>query len=148
MSAILPELYCGDGSWDAWFGHFQNVAAVNNWDDAIKLRWLKARLTGRAQVTMQRLSKVTPGDFKTLTRAMKERFEPNCQTEICWMKFQARLKQSDETWHDFADDLLLWYKDQPRTRCRQMSSSTPKSMQIAHDTQCARYPRAHTQHPP
>ena len=57
MSAILPELYCGDGSWDAWFGHFQNVAAVNNWDDAIKLRWLKARLTGRAQVTMQRLSK-------------------------------------------------------------------------------------------
>ena len=68
MSAILPELR-GDGSWDAWFGHFQNVAAVNNWDDdAIKLRWLKARLTGRAQVTMQRLSKVTPGDFKTLTR--------------------------------------------------------------------------------
>ena len=33
------------------------MAAVNNWDDAIKLRWLKARLTGRAQVTMQRLSK-------------------------------------------------------------------------------------------
>ena len=29
--AILPELYCGDGSWDVWFGHFQNVAAVNNW---------------------------------------------------------------------------------------------------------------------
>ena len=54
---------------------------------------------------MQRLSKVTPGDFKTLTRAMKERFEPNCQIEIYWRKFQARLKQSDETWHDFADDL-------------------------------------------
>ena len=36
---------------------------------------------------------------------MKKRFEPNCQTEIYWRKFQARLKQSDETWHDFADDL-------------------------------------------
>lgn len=47
-SAILPELYCGDGSWDVLFGHFQNMAAVNNWDDATKVLWLKARLTGRA----------------------------------------------------------------------------------------------------
>ena len=81
-SAILPELYCGDGSWDVWFGHFQNVAAVNNWDDATKVLWLIARLTGRAQVAMQRLSKETFVAFKTLTRAMKEHFEPNLQTEM------------------------------------------------------------------
>ena len=83
------------------------MAAVNNWDDATKVLWLKARLTGRAQVAIQRLSKETLGDLQALTRAMKERFEPNCQTEMYWRKFQTRLKRSDEAWHDFADDLSL-----------------------------------------
>ena len=54
-SVILPELYCENGNWDLWFGHFQNVAAVKNLDDAMKVLWLKAR----AQVAMQRLSKET-----------------------------------------------------------------------------------------
>ena len=81
------------------------MAAVNNWDNATKVLWLKARLTGRAQVAIQRLSKETLGDLQALTRAMKERFEPNCQTEMYWRKFQTRLKRSDKAWHYFADDL-------------------------------------------
>ena len=73
-----------------------NVAAVNNWDNATKVLWLKARLTGRAQVAIQRLSKETLGDLLALTRAMKARFGPNCQREMYWRKFQTRLKRSDE----------------------------------------------------
>ena len=51
--AVLPEVYNGDGEWDEWKEHFGNVAAVNAWDDEAKFRWLKVRLTGRAQRAFQ-----------------------------------------------------------------------------------------------
>ena len=34
---VLPELYDGTGNWREWSFHFDNVAAVNNWDDTQKL---------------------------------------------------------------------------------------------------------------
>ena len=46
---VLPETYTGEGEWSQWICHFENVAAVNGWDDDKKLLWLKVRLTGRAQ---------------------------------------------------------------------------------------------------
>ena len=103
MSLKSAVLYCGYGSWDVWFGHFQNVAAVNNWDNAMKVLWLKARLSPSSNTA------AFQGDYRrpiqALRRAMKQRFEPNCQTEMYWRKFQTRLKRSDEAWHDVADDL-------------------------------------------
>ena len=46
---MLPEPFTGDGSWTLWQSHFDDVAAVNGWDDAAKLLWLRVRLTGRAR---------------------------------------------------------------------------------------------------
>ena len=42
---ILPEPFDGTSNWDDWAFHFENVAAVNGWDDADKLKWLRVRLT-------------------------------------------------------------------------------------------------------
>ena len=33
---VLPETLDGTKNWDEWFFHFENVAAVNGWDDADK----------------------------------------------------------------------------------------------------------------
>ena len=52
---VLPELYDGMGNWREWSFHFENVAAVNNWDDTQKLQWLRIRLTGCAQKALHRL---------------------------------------------------------------------------------------------
>ena len=46
---ILPETFDGTRDWDKWCFHFENVASVNAWDDAQKVKWLRVRLTGRAQ---------------------------------------------------------------------------------------------------
>ena len=52
---VLPNPFSGDQNWTEWIGHFEDVAAVNEWrDDDAKLQWLKARLTGKAQTAFQR----------------------------------------------------------------------------------------------
>ena len=66
---MLPEPFSGEGSWESWLYHFESVADVNDWDDGKKLKWLKVRLTGKAQTAFQRL----PEEAK---KALQERFEP------------------------------------------------------------------------
>ena len=43
---VLPEVFDGQKSFDEWVSHFENVSAVNDWNDESKLLWLKVRLTG------------------------------------------------------------------------------------------------------
>ena len=38
---VFPNPFDGTGEWQPWIYHFNNVAAVNEWDDANKLKWLK-----------------------------------------------------------------------------------------------------------
>ena len=61
---VLPELFSGEGSWESWLYHFESVANVNDWDDEKKLKWLKVRLTGKAQTAFQRLPGEARGDYK------------------------------------------------------------------------------------
>ena len=50
---VLPDNFTGEASWDDWMCHFENVTDVNGWDDDQKLKFLKVRLTGRAQKAFQ-----------------------------------------------------------------------------------------------
>ena len=52
---VLPEPFSGESSWDAWIGHFEDMAAVNGWEEQEKLLWQRVRLTGRARTAFQRL---------------------------------------------------------------------------------------------
>ena len=47
---VLPEVYSGEGDFDDWISHFENVSAVNGWTDSDKLLWIRVRLTGKAHV--------------------------------------------------------------------------------------------------
>ena len=73
---VLPEPFSGQGSWDQWITHFENVAAVNEWDDATKLLWLRVRLTNRAQTAYEKFPEAAKGDYQESKRALQERFEP------------------------------------------------------------------------
>ena len=73
---VLPEVFTGEKSWDEWKDHFDSVAAVNGWDDAAKLMWLRVRLTGRAATTFRRLPEAKRANFKEATGALRERFKP------------------------------------------------------------------------
>ena len=53
---LTPEPFTGTGSFTDWVDHFEGVAAINEWDDATKLMWMRVRLVGRAQTAYGRLS--------------------------------------------------------------------------------------------
>ena len=102
---VLPEPFSGETSWESWLYHFESVADVNEWDDGKKLKWLKVRLTGKAQTAFQRLPEEAKGDYTEAKKALQERFEPKSRQSRYHAEFQTRTKRKSESWADFADDL-------------------------------------------
>ena len=102
---VLPEPFTGETDYCDWIDHFENVAAVNGWDDAAKLQWLRVRLTGKAQTALKRLPEDTRRSYANTLAALKRRFEPDSKRELYIAEFQARRKGKSETWVDFAEDL-------------------------------------------
>ena len=104
---LLPDTFDGtnNASWEEWLCHFNNVAAVNLWEDEEKIKWLKVRLTGKAQTAFQRLPVESQRTFEFATQALKERFEPTCRKHRYQAELQTRRKLKGENWADFADDL-------------------------------------------
>ena len=65
---ITPEPFSGTGSFSDWADHFEGVAAVNEWDDAAKLLWMRVRLVGRAQTAYGQLPDESKTDYTTLKK--------------------------------------------------------------------------------
>ena len=72
---VLPELYTSKKSWIKWMAHFESIAAVCEWNDEAKLKWLLVRLTGRAEAAFRRLPEATREDFKETVKSLQKRFE-------------------------------------------------------------------------
>lgn len=104
---VLPETFSGEEEWSQWICHFESIAAVNEWDGSKKLLWLKARLTGRAQLALQHLPEEVQADYARLIKAMKDRFEPESRKGRYQAEFQARRKKASEGWANFAQDLQI-----------------------------------------
>ena len=104
---VLPEPFTGEGSWDQWITHFENVAAVNDWADTTKLLWLRARLTKRAQTAYQQFTEEAKASYEESKKALQERFEPKCKRELYQTEFQTRRKQKTEGWAGYAEDLTI-----------------------------------------
>ena len=85
--------------------HFDNVADVNEWDDAKKLKFLRVRLTGRALRTLHHLPPATRDDYEATKAALKARFDPESRYTRYEAEFQARRKKPGEGWADFGEDL-------------------------------------------
>ena len=80
-----------------WIDHFENVAALNAWDESIKLQWLMVRLIGRAQIALKWILEATQRSYSDTLAALK--------CELCGAEFQMRRKSKTESWPDFAEDL-------------------------------------------
>ena len=102
---VLPEPFKGDEDYTEWEDHFESVAAVNEWDDADKLKWLRVRLAGRAKTAFKRLPDADKRNFESATAALRERFEPASKQELHIAEFQTRKKLRGEGWADFGDAL-------------------------------------------
>ena len=104
---IAPEPFTGEGSWDDWIDHFESVAAVNKWEDAQKLLWIRVRMTGRAQRAYKNLSEEAKGSYGLCKKGLRERFEPASNKELYQSEFHVRRKRRTEEWVVFAEDLKI-----------------------------------------
>ena len=104
---VMPEPYTGEGDYTQWQDHFESVAAVNGWNDADKLLWLRVRLTGRAQTAFKRLPEAKKATYRATAAALSDRFEPASKRELHIVEFQTRRKVRGEGWADFGDDLRV-----------------------------------------
>ncbi len=85
------------------------MVEINEWDEANQLKWLKVRLTARAQTAFQRLSAETKAGT---VDALKERFEPASS-----LSGRAPDTKKSENWADLAEDLQFQAdKAYPQTR--------------------------------
>lgn len=106
LPLVLPEVFDGQKSFEEWVSHFENVSAVNGWNDEDKLLWLKVRLTGKAHVAFAQLAHETQQSYATAKKALIDRFDPLSKQQLYKVEFEARAKRDKETWADFADELL------------------------------------------
>ena len=102
---VLPETFDGTREWDEWCFHFENLASVNGLDDSQKLKWLRVRLTGRAQKALHRLTETQRASYALTKDALKSRFDPESRQTRFQAEFQTRRKKASEGWADLADDL-------------------------------------------
>ena len=78
--------------------HFNDVAAVNGWNEAAKLKWLKVRLTGPVQRAFQRIPDDKKADFDTAVKSLEESFEPESKRALYAAEFEAFQKKPTEGW--------------------------------------------------
>jgi len=102
---VLPEVFDGQRSFDEWVSHFENVSAVNGWNNDDKLLWLKVRLTGKAHVAFTQLAHETQQSYATAKKAIIECFDPPSKQQFYKVEFER--KEDKESWANFADELLL-----------------------------------------
>ena len=87
--------------------HFENVADVNEWNDGMKLKWIKVRLIGRAQKAFQHLGDEARESYAGSKAAPRSRFEPESKQSRYRAELETRRKKRDEGWADFAEDLRV-----------------------------------------
>ena len=102
---VLPELYTAEKSWDEWYDHFDSIATVCEWDDAVKLSWLRVWLSGRAATTLRRLPEETRVNFRHMIKALRKSFEPESKRELYMAELWTQMKKRNEDWAVYGEDL-------------------------------------------
>ena len=68
---VLLETLDGTSNWSDWGFHFEHMTVVNGWDGAQKLKWLRVRLTRRAQKALHHLPEVTAATYHATQNALQ-----------------------------------------------------------------------------
>ena len=106
---LLPEPFSGDAAdWNEWLSHFESVAVVNKWETGgEKLKWLRVRLTGKAQTAFMKLPDAARDDYGECVKALKKRFVPDSRKDLYVAELQTRTKRREEDWASFGDSLRI-----------------------------------------
>eukprot|EP00731_Ephydatia_muelleri_P038701 Em0868g1a len=88
--------------------HFENVATVNKWATGEeKLKWLKVRLTGKAQTAFKKLPQDVKENYGECMKSLQRRFDPDSKRQLYVAELSARTRHKDEDWATFGDVLRV-----------------------------------------
>lgn len=73
-AAVVPRSYSGEGNWQDWREHFEQLATAEGWDEEKRLFWLKFRLVGAAQRALQTLPTVVRENYADTMTQLEKRF--------------------------------------------------------------------------
>ena len=94
--------HCADG-----ISHFENVADVNEWNNGLKLKWIKVWLIGWAQKSFQHLGEDAKVNYVGVKAALRIHFEPENKQSRCQAELETCQKKHEEGLADFAEDLRV-----------------------------------------
>ena len=103
---VQPEKYKGrlQDNFASWLMHFDQVAAVNNWNNVQETQFLGLALEGEAQLYYQSLPAATRnGGRQQLVQALQARFDPAQRVDLHRAAFQARRQAKDEQLGTFCE---------------------------------------------
>ena len=103
---FMPETFSGVGrDWSDWLGQFEIAAEVNNWDDALKLKFMSLLLSGRARDMYSGLSVESRTSYVRLKEALGRCLEPSDSDDWNRASFLSRRRQPNETAREFGNAL-------------------------------------------
>ncbi|KAL5496456.1 hypothetical protein EMCRGX_G012740 [Ephydatia muelleri] len=72
-----------------------------------KLKWLKVRLTGKAQTAFKKLPQDVKENYGECIKSLQRRFDPDSKRQLYVAELSARTRHKDEDWATFGDVLRV-----------------------------------------
>lgn len=103
---FMPDTFTGVGrEWSDWSEQFDLAAEVNQWDEALKLKFMSLLLSGRARDMYSGLPREAKNHYALLKSALTRCFEPSDSNEWSRASFTARRRRPNETAREFGNAL-------------------------------------------
>ena len=97
LVSVKASTYDGSTPWKDFLSHFEAVARINKWSKTEKGLYLAVSLRGQAQGILGDLPKGKQENFKSLVKALEERFAPPNQDELYRAQLVERRQKATES---------------------------------------------------
>ena len=102
---LKPLVFDGSVSWAAYHTQFEMIASNKKWNDQEKASYLSAYLKGPALELLGHLPADERGCYRTLVRALEQRFGAMHQEQLYRAQLRARIRKADESLPMLAQDI-------------------------------------------
>lgn len=102
---VMPDVYTGEEEWSDWLFQFESCAALNDWDDDLKCKFIIVRLKGTAGKALSDLVAETKKDWKKLLAELGTRFDTTTRPDLYKSELMGRKKKDTESYLELGNSI-------------------------------------------
>lgn len=102
---VMPDIYTGEGEWAEWLFQFESCAALNDWTDDLKCKFIIVRLKGTAGQALSDLADDTKKDWAKLKSELAARFDITTRPDLYKSELMGRKKRPNETYLELGNSI-------------------------------------------